>query len=58
MLFLKGGGITSSCGYLGCVINDKGDPKREVNKRLGECYSSWKALDMFLEACETLLSSS
>ena len=28
--------------YLGCMLNDRGDSKREVNKRIGECYITWK----------------
>ena len=31
--------------YLGCMINDKGDPKQEVNKRISECIVIWKKLD-------------
>ena len=33
--------------YLGCMLNDKGDPKREINKRLAECYLVWKRLAEF-----------
>ena len=25
--------------YLGCMINDKGDPKREVSKRISDCMA-------------------
>ena len=33
--------------YLGCMLNDKGDPNREINKRLAECYQTWKRLGEF-----------
>ena len=33
--------------YLGCMLNDKGDPKREINKRIAECYTTWKKLAEF-----------
>ena len=33
--------------YLGCVLNDKGDPKREVNKRIAECFLTWESLESF-----------
>ena len=33
--------------YLGCLLNDKGDPKREVNKRIAEAFVTWKRLDTF-----------
>ena len=33
--------------YLGCLINDKGDPTREVNKRISDCYLTWKRLAEF-----------
>ena len=37
--------------YLGCMINDKGDPVREIKKRLTECYIVWKKLgDFFLNS--------
>ena len=39
--------LTKESKYLGCMINDKGDPKREVNKRIGECFSCWKRLEVF-----------
>ena len=29
------------------MINDKGDPKREVNKRISESYLTWKRLSEF-----------
>ena len=35
------------CKYLGCLINDKGDPRREVNKRISECFLTWKRLETF-----------
>ena len=38
--------LVSEARYLGCVVNDKGDPKREVNKRLSETYLIWKKLEM------------
>ena len=31
--------------YLGCMLNDKGDPKREINKRISECMVIIKKLD-------------
>ena len=33
--------------YLGCMLNDKRDPKREINKRIAECYITWKRLADF-----------
>ena len=33
--------------YLGCMINDKGDPRREVRKRVSECMCTFKKLDTF-----------
>ena len=33
--------------YLGCMINDKGDPTREINKRLSDTYLTWKKLSEF-----------
>ena len=33
--------------YLGCWINDKGDLKREINKRISECFLTWEKLDDF-----------
>ena len=30
--------------YLGCVINDKGDPKKEISKRISERMVIWKRL--------------
>ena len=33
--------------YLGCMINDKGNPKREVRKRVSECMCTMKKLDIF-----------
>ena len=38
--------------YLGCLINDKGDPKREVNKGISECYVCWKRLETFWKHSE------
>ena len=29
------------------MFNDKGHPKREINKRLSECYLVWKRLAEF-----------
>jgi hypothetical protein len=29
------------------MLNDRGDPKREVNKRIGECYITWKKLETY-----------
>ena len=39
--------MLSRAKYLGCMINDKGDPKKEVNKRIGECMVTWKRLAEF-----------
>jgi hypothetical protein len=33
--------------YLGCMLNDKADPAREVNKRIAECHITWKRLAEF-----------
>ena len=33
--------------YLGCMLNDKGDPVREINKRTADCYVTWKRLGEF-----------
>ena len=33
--------------YLGCMINDKGDPRKEVRKRISECMCIMKKLDNF-----------
>ena len=33
--------------YLGCMINDKGDPRKEVRKRVSECMATMKKLDCF-----------
>ena len=33
--------------YLGCMLNDKGDLNREVNKRISEAFITWKRLDTF-----------
>ena len=33
--------------YLGCMINDKGDPRKEVRKRISECMCIMKKLDCF-----------
>ena len=33
--------------YLGCLMNDKGDPIREINRRKAECYLTWKSLETF-----------
>ena len=33
--------------YLGCMINDKGDPRKEVRKRIAECMCIMKKLDCF-----------
>ena len=33
--------------YLGCLLNDKGDPKREISKRISACYLTWKRLETF-----------
>ena len=32
--------------YLGCVINDKGNPQREINKRIADTYHTWKKLEL------------
>ena len=31
--------------YLGCMINDKGDPRKEVSKRISECMVILQKLD-------------
>ena len=28
--------------YLGRMINDKGDPKAEISKRIAECIAIWR----------------
>ena len=33
--------------YLGCMINDKGDPRKEVRKRVSECIATMTKLDCF-----------
>ena len=33
--------------YLGCLSNDKGDPNREIKKRIAECMVSSKKRDIF-----------
>ena len=33
--------------FLGCMINDKGNPRREVRKRVSECMCTLKKLDVF-----------
>ena len=33
--------------YLSCMINDKGDPRREARKRISECMRTFKRLDNF-----------
>ena len=33
--------------YLGCMINDNGDPRREVRKRIAECMCTFIKLDTF-----------
>ena len=33
--------------YLGCMINDKGNPRREIRKRVSECMCIMKKLDIF-----------
>ena len=31
--------------YLGCMVNDKGDPRKEISKRISECMVILKQLD-------------
>ena len=33
--------------YLGCILNDKGDPRKEISKRISECFLTWKRLSEF-----------
>ena len=33
--------------YLGCWLNDKGDPEREINQRMSDCMIVLKKLDLF-----------
>lgn len=39
--------LVNEAKYLGCMLNDKGDPKREVNKRISGTYLVWKRLELF-----------
>jgi len=45
--------------YLGCMLNEKGDPQKEVNKRLSETIVTWRRLADFWKhsncSCKTKL---
>ncbi len=34
-------GKRNEARYLGCMINDKGDTTKEINKRISECHLTW-----------------
>ena len=39
--------IASQAKYLGCWLNDRGDPQREVRQRISTCMTILKKLDLY-----------
>ena len=35
--------------YLGCVLNHRADPRREVKLRISQCMITWKRLGVFFK---------
>ena len=33
--------------YLGCNLNEKGDPNKEIKRRKSEAYQTWRKLELF-----------